>query len=157
VQAIDARIPGSNGALLDVVDRILRLTLHDQVIAILAPIDVEQLQHRSKEALETLSLTDAGHGGRGEGQVAAASPVLCSLAVECINVVERAELTTSVARLVSAGCEVLAGLLIPRLQNRDSSISAVEESHSFSWVDDTLEDLSDQLDFLALEVYCGLG
>jgi len=68
--------------------------------------------------------------------------------VECINVVERAELSTVLARLVTAGCEVLAALLLPL---------AEEEGSNFDWIRETLEDLSDQIDFLALEVYCGLG
>ncbi|CAK9068932.1 Hypothetical protein SCF082_LOCUS34620, partial [Durusdinium trenchii] len=78
----------------------------------------------------------------------ASIPSLCGLAVECINVVERAELSTVLARLVTAGCEVLAALLLPLADG---------QACSFDWVRETLEDLSDQIDFLALEVYCGLG
>ncbi|CAE8657462.1 unnamed protein product, partial [Polarella glacialis] len=131
---------------------IIRLTLNDQVIAALPPMDVEQLRHRAQEAMQTLALSsDGSDGGRRRPPVASV-PALCGLAVECVNVVERAELTTGMARLVAAGCEVLAALLVPRLEDPTS-----EEGWSFDWVEETLEDISDQLDFLALEVYCGLG
>lgn len=80
------------------------------------------------------------------------APALCGLAIECVRVIERAELTTGLARLMCAGCETLAALLAPRLQQ-----GACDESADFAWVDETLEDLSGQLDFLSLEVYRGLG
>jgi len=142
--------PGSNAALVDVVDRILRLTQNNEVAVALTTIDRDNLQHRAKEALETLSLC-----GDGTAEVEAATPSLCGLAVECVNVVERAELSTGLARLVTAGCEVLAALIHPRLLGDDSpGFSPIDK---FTWVHETLEDLSDELDFLALEVYCGLG
>ncbi|CAJ1437665.1 unnamed protein product [Effrenium voratum] len=141
--------PGSNAVLLVLVDRILRLTQHDQVVVSLTRTDLDQLQHRATEASETLSLcTDGSVAAQRPAE--AAIPALCGLAVECINVVERAELSTVLARLVTAGCEVLAALLLPWAE-------ADGEACSFDWVRETLEDLSDQIDFLALEVYCGLG
>lgn len=150
-----AQLPGSNAALLEVVDRILRLTLNEQVACSLTSTDLDGLQHRANEALETLALADASPGGHGaDCQVAAATPSLCGLAVECVRTVERAQLTVGLARLVAAGCEILSALLVPRL---GQNASAIAPSGEFAWVDDTLEDLSDQLDFLALEVYCGLG
>lgn len=145
--------PGSNAALLEVVDRILRLTLNEQVASGLTSSDLDGLQHRANEALETLALSDPGGAG-AEHQVAAATPSLCGIAVECVKVVERAELTTGLARLVAAGCEILSSLLVPRLGQVSSARGS---GGDFSWIDDTLEELSDELDFLALEVYCGLG
>eukprot|EP00931_Biecheleriopsis_adriatica_P096366 TRINITY_DN70014_c0_g1_i1.p1 TRINITY_DN70014_c0_g1~~TRINITY_DN70014_c0_g1_i1.p1 ORF type:complete len:615 (-),score=163.24 TRINITY_DN70014_c0_g1_i1:31-1875(-) len=136
-------VPGSKAALLALVDRINRLTQNEQVGSALPPMDLEQLQHRAQEATQTLEL--CSEGGADVRPAEASVPALCGLAVECVNVVERAELTTAPARLVAAGCEVLAGLLVDK------------EGWSFDWIEDTLEDLSDQIDFLALEVYCGLG
>ena len=62
----------------------------------------------------------------------ASIPCLCGLAVECIHVVERAELSTVLARLVTAGCELLATLLLPLADGC--------EACSFDWVRETLED-----------------
>lgn len=152
-----AELPGSNTAVLSIVDRILRLTLNDQVITALPAMDIEQLQHRAQEALETLAISRASAERQGSWRpVVAAVPSLCALAVECINVVERAELTTGMARLVAAGCEVLAALLVKTGPGSDVPVESSED-WSYDWVFETLEDLSDQLDFLALEVYCGLG
>eukprot|EP00434_Breviolum_minutum_P025927 symbB.v1.2.022922.t1/scaffold2055.1/size90941/8 len=142
------RTPGSTTALLSLVDRILRLTQHDQVALALTSMDREQLHFRASEASETLLLCKESEGGEARRPTEASIPCLCGLAVECINVVERAELSTVLARLVTAGCEVLAALLLPL---------AEEEGSNFDWIRETLEDLSDQIDFLALEVYCGLG
>jgi len=107
------------------------------------------LQHRAGEAVATLNVA-AADGVLAAPPMESATPALCALAVECIKVVERAELSTQLARLVSAGCEVLAELLDPRTREHRAT-------WSFNWLDETLEELSDQLDFLALEVYCGLG
>mmetsp|Transcript_80979 Transcript_80979/g.223979 ORF Transcript_80979/g.223979 Transcript_80979/m.223979 type:complete len:634 (-) Transcript_80979:117-2018(-) len=145
-------LEGSNAAVLGIVDRILRLTLNDQVIGMLPPMDLDQLQHRAQEAMQTLALSDADGGAGAHKPVVAAAPALCGLAVECVNIVERAELSTGPARLVATGCEVLAALLYPRL----AGVSE-KDGWNYSWIDETLEDLSDQIDFLALEVYCGLG
>lgn len=146
-------VPGSNADLLEVVDRILRLTLNDQVASALLPSDIDGLQHRAQEALQTLSISISDGGdGASHRQVVAATPALCGLAVECVNIVEKAELSTGLARLVATGCEVLAGLLACRI-----SLEVHSDPSSFEWLHNTLEDLSDQLDFLALEVYCGLG
>eukprot|EP00435_Cladocopium_sp_Y103_P055739 s905_g18.t1 len=141
-------IPGSTTALLSLVDRILRLTQHDQVALALTSMDREQLQFRASEASQTLSLCKEHEGEEARRPVESSFPCLCGLAVECINVVEKAELSTVLARLVTAGCEVLAALLLPLADG---------EASSFDWIRETLEDLSDQIDFLALEVYCGLG
>jgi hypothetical protein len=150
----DHPFPGTNAALQEVVDRILRLTLHDSVISALVPLDLEALQYRAQEALQTLALTGVDASCEAANrQVDAATPALCGLAVECVNIVERAELTTGPARLVAAGCEVLAGLLLPRVSEAHAQVAA----SPYQPVNDTLEELSDQLDFLALEVYCGLG
>lgn len=113
-------------------------------------MDVEQLQHRATEAAQTLALCIEHESMAAHRPTEATIPCLCGLAVECINVVERAELRTSIARLVTAGCEVLSALLLPWAEGSG-------EAWSFDWVQETLEDLSDQIEFLALEVYCGLG
>lgn len=142
--------PGSKAALLEVSDRILRLTLNDQVQSSLPASDLDGLQHRAQETLQTLALSDAS---AQRSQLEVATPALCGLAVACVSIVETAELTTGLARLVAAGCEVLAALLLSGLCTEDTS----HMNGSFPWVHDALEELSDQMDFLALEVYCGLG
>mmetsp|Transcript_74573 Transcript_74573/g.207253 ORF Transcript_74573/g.207253 Transcript_74573/m.207253 type:complete len:673 (-) Transcript_74573:92-2110(-) len=145
----EERPSSCKAALLEVVDRILRLTLNDDVSSALLSVDVDQLQHRAQEAVETLALTEEA----GAGPCAAATPALCGLAVECVQIVEKTELSTHLARLVSAGCELLAALLEPHVAGK---AAAASEGWTFDWADETLEDLADQLDFLALEVYCGL-
>ncbi|CAK0889477.1 unnamed protein product [Prorocentrum cordatum] len=144
-----ASAPGSSGAILGIVDRIVRLTANEQAAGSLPQMDLDQLRYRAAEAAQMLGPASS------EGAVAAAAPTLCALAVACVGVVESAELSTGLARLVSAGCEVLAGLLATR--SGGSGGESVEQLVHFSWVDETLEDLSDQLDFLSLEVYCGLA
>ncbi|CAE7213996.1 SLC44A1, partial [Symbiodinium pilosum] len=129
---------------------IARINRQDEVSVALASMDVEQLQYRASEASQTLALCAEHEGAAAQRPTEASIPCLCGLAVECINVVERAELSTGLARLVTAGCEVLSALLLPWAE-------ASGEAWSFDWVQETLEDLSDQIDFLALEVYCGLG
>ena len=62
----------------------------------------------------------------------ASIPCLCGLAVECIHVVERAELSTVLARLVTAGCELLATLLLsqwlaPALLKPSTALGAGEK------------------------------
>lgn len=142
----------STTELLGIVDRIIRLAMSDEVVASLPSMDTEHLQHRAQEAMHALA----------DQPVNAASPALCSLAVECISVVERAELSTALARLVTTGCEILAALLLPRMGAAETCSGGGSGLRfnwvdGFDWVEDTLEDLSDKLDFLALEVYCGLG
>lgn len=131
--------------LLDLVERVQRLSIQENVVGQLTPADVEQLQYRVNQAQATLASCD----GSPES-LEAATPGLCSLSVECISAVERTELSTGPARLVTAGCEVLAHLLQSKAQG------AIAPGN-FSWVEETLTELSDQMDFLALELYCGLG
>eukprot|EP00419_Tripos_fusus_P058287 CAMPEP_0172932576 /NCGR_PEP_ID=MMETSP1075-20121228/220066_1 /TAXON_ID=2916 /ORGANISM="Ceratium fusus, Strain PA161109" /LENGTH=819 /DNA_ID=CAMNT_0013793905 /DNA_START=58 /DNA_END=2518 /DNA_ORIENTATION=- len=142
----------SDTELLGIVDRIMRLTMSEHVADTLATMDIEHLQHRAQEAMHALA----------DQPVNAASSALCCLAVECISVVERAELSTALARVVTTGCEILAALLLPRMGSAEACSGGGSGLHfswvdGFDWVEDTLEDLSDKLDFLALEVYCGLG
>lgn len=140
--------PGSRGALLALAERVLRLAGSPQVTTALPEMDIEQLQRRASEAIETLNISSDGPLARP--LVESSTPSLYALAVECIKVVERAELSTYLAHVVAAGCEVFSELLDP--QTRED-----RAGWSYNWVDDALEDLSDQVDFLALEVYCGLG
>eukprot|EP00929_Paragymnodinium_shiwhaense_P081905 TRINITY_DN4296_c0_g1_i1.p1 TRINITY_DN4296_c0_g1~~TRINITY_DN4296_c0_g1_i1.p1 ORF type:complete len:776 (-),score=154.55 TRINITY_DN4296_c0_g1_i1:78-2336(-) len=145
--------PGSRRALLEVVDRILRLTLNPEIAASLASGDIAQLQARAQEATEALALGDSGGlPAEASGPCAAGTPLLCSLAVQCVRVVEFSELNIGMARLASAGCEILCALLWPRVIGKQE-----ETGWTFDWVDETLEELSDHMDFLALEIYCGLG
>mmetsp|Transcript_10518 Transcript_10518/g.23489 ORF Transcript_10518/g.23489 Transcript_10518/m.23489 type:complete len:630 (-) Transcript_10518:15-1904(-) len=137
-------IPGSNAAVVEIVGRIICLT-REQLGGALATGDIDTIRRCAGQAMEDLARSDGGSSGaRASEPVVDAIPCLCSLAMACIEVVEKVELNTGLARLVSAGYEILAALLLQRYEPAGEAVES------------TLENLCDCIDFLALEIYCTL-